>query len=67
MKPYNVYSIRDFRKFLDSGIVFQTTYLFLFANDAIDAEIALLKDKFKDSGVTFNAEKIKELHDKLAK
>lgn len=65
VKPFNVYSIRDFEAFLSSGIAFQTAYLFLFANDAIDAEIALLKDKYKDSGVTFNADKIKELRKKI--
>lgn len=60
-----MYSIKDFKSFLSSGIVFNTAYLFLFATEAIDAEIAILKEKYKDSGVTFNAEKIKELRDKI--
>lgn len=67
VKKFNTYSIKDFNAFLKSGIVFNTAYLFLFANDAIDSEIALLKDKWKDSGITFNADKIKEYAEFLKK
>lgn len=67
VKSHNTYKIADFKAFISSGIVFPTSYLYLFAREQIDAEIQLLKEKHKDSGVIFNEEKMKEYKDALSK
>jgi len=69
VKTHNTYKIADFEAFIDSDITFPSYYLYLFASDAMDAQIALLKDKWKDErpDITFNADKIKEYKEMLSK
>lgn len=62
VKKHNIYKVADFQAFLDSPLTFATGYMYMFNSAAIDAQIALLKEKHKNSGVIFNAEKIKEYH-----
>lgn len=67
IKKFNIYSIKDFQAFLDSGIVFHTAAVFIFANSKIDKEIELLKKKYAKSNpkIKFNADKIKEYQNAL--
>lgn len=67
VRKYNIYKIADFEAFLDSDITFPSYYLYLFASDSIDAEISLLKEKYKDSWIVFDGEKIKEYREALSK
>jgi len=67
VKKFNIYSIKDFQEFLDSGIVFHTAAVFIFANTKIDLEIELLKKKYSKTNpkIKFNADKIKEYQNAL--
>lgn len=69
VKKFNIYSIKDFEAFIDSEITFPSYYLYLFANDAMDAEIALMKDKWKNErpDIIFNEAKIREYRERLVK
>lgn len=67
VKKFNIYSIKDFQAFLDSGIVFHTASVFIYANEKIDVEIDYLKKKYAKTNpeITFNIDKIKEYQEAL--
>lgn len=69
VKVYNTYKIADFEAFLDSEITFPSYYAYFFATEAIDAEIYLLKEKYRESNpeITFNEAKIKEYREHFNK